>query len=72
MLGSNSHPAPRADFGLGAPCRAGLMMKQLLGSSFSEILGVGALSRLEVGPELVHVIQGLGQESPSSVDLHQG
>lgn len=41
-------------------------------SQLSEILGMGALARLEVGPELVHVIQGLGKESPGSVDLHQG
>lgn len=47
-------------------------MKQLLPSSVSEILGVGALARLEVSPELVHVIQGLGKESPGGVDLHQG
>lgn len=37
-----------------------------------EVLRLRALRGLEVCPELVHVFEGLGEEGPAGVDLHQG
>lgn len=38
----------------------------------SEILRLGAGGGLQVGAQLVHVVQGLREERPDGVDLHQG
>lgn len=38
----------------------------------SEILRLGAVGGLQVGAQLVHVVQGLREERPDGVDLHQG
>lgn len=37
-----------------------------------EVLRLGALGGLEVCAELVHVVEGLGEEGPAAADLHQG
>lgn len=37
-----------------------------------EVLRRGALRRLQVCPEFVHVVERLGEEGPAAVDLHQG
>lgn len=37
-----------------------------------KVLRLSALGGLEVCAEFVHVIEGLGEEGPTGVDLHQG
>lgn len=37
-----------------------------------EVLRLSALGGLQVGTEFVHVVEGLGEEGPAAIDLHQG
>lgn len=37
-----------------------------------EVLRLGAVRRLQVCAEFVHVVERLCEESPAGVDLHQG
>ena len=60
---------PNAHAAWGASCR---QTRAWTSGPCLEVLRLGAVRRLQVCAEFVHVVERLCEESPAGVDLHQG